>query len=315
MVGIVLGTAAAQAFAADRVVLVSWDGIRRERLDALLHWQPGSEAAKACPQSRQETIMPELCNGEWSCLSALCRFQIIDSHVVEGKPLTRPQHAQMLSGYGPPETGVIANAGKRSLPPGYTIYERIKAVRPEVKTVHIAGRKFVGSGIIRWASDAGALDLDQRRGGRDNYTGAGTTEKFVEALDFVGNDPFFIFVHYKAADVVGHRAGDKRPSYSEAIVQNDLQLGGILDSLQERGLLNSTEIYVTTDHGFDGIFHTSSEKSWVTTTFLASRNPNLRSGPASVLDVTPTILSTLGVSMGSFTPPYRGVDMNLGPHP
>jgi arylsulfatase A-like enzyme len=98
-------------------------------------------------------------------------------------------------------------------------------------------------------------------------------------------------------------------------VQNDLQLGAIEDVLHSRALLDSTEIYVTTDHGFDGIFHTSSEKDWVTDTFFASRNPNLRSGPASVLDVVPTILSTFGVSSTPFDPPYRGVDLNLGPIP
>jgi predicted AlkP superfamily pyrophosphatase or phosphodiesterase len=221
----------------------------------------------------------------------------------------------MLTGYGPLETGEITQSGKRSVPPGMTVYERIAAARPEVKTVHIAGRKFVGRGIIRWARYDEALDLDMRRGGRDNYTGDNTTDQFLSALDFVGTSPFFLFVHYKAADVVAHRVGDGSKQYREAIVQNDQQLGAVMDMLAARGLLSSTEILVTTDHGFEGIFHVNLEKPTIVNTWLASRTSALGSGPATVLDVTPTILDLLDISMTNADPPYRGVSQVAQPAP
>jgi hypothetical protein len=294
------------AAAADRVVLISWDGIRADVLRELLEWQPLGETPEACPAVRHTVKMPIECNGYLTCLPALCNFQIINSAVVEGKPLTRPQHAQMLSGYGPAETGEITNAGKLSLPPGFTIYERIHASRPELFNVHIAGRKFVGQGIIRWAVDAGAVDLDLRRGGRDNYTGIATTARVVTALDTVGDTPFFMFVHYKAADVIGHRAGDRGRPYREAIIQNDIQLEAVLNLLAARELLPTTEVFVTTDHGFHGIFHLKQDDPAIMETWFASLRHNLDTSIGSVLDVTPTILTTLDISVSSAVPPYRG---------
>ena len=280
----------AEAIAADRIMLVSWDGIRHDVLNELLQWQPLGETPENCPAVRHAPRVPTECNGYLTCLSTLCNFQIIGSSVVEGKPLTRPQHAQMLSGYGPAETGDITNAGKLSLPPGFTIYERIQAARPELFNVHIAGRKFVGQGIIRWAVDAGALDMDLRRGGRDDYTGINTTARVVTALDAVGASPFFMFVHYKAADVIGHSAGDRGRPYREAIIQNDVQLGEVMNLLSTRELLPTTEVFVTTDHGFHGIFHLKEDDPAIIDTWFASLRHNLLpTSVGSVLDVTPTM--------------------------
>jgi hypothetical protein len=297
------------ATAADRVVLISWDGIRRDILQELLQWQEIGETPEACPSARHEPVMPTECNGYLTCLPALCNFQIIDSAVTEGKPLTRPQHAQMLSGYGPAETGEITNAGTRGMPPGYTVYERIAAARPEVFTAHIAGRKFVGKGIIRWAVKSGALKLDMRRGGRDSYTGINTTKRVMQALDTIADSPFFLFIHYKAADVLGHTVGDGSKQYREAIRQNDNQLGAVLQLLINRDLLPTTEIYVTTDHGFHGIFHVNPEDPAITQTWFASLRQDLGLVHNSVLDVTPTVLTTLGIPLDSASPPYRGASL------
>ena len=294
------------AVAGDHVVLISWDGIRREVLQELLEWQPIGQTPQACPSARHEPVMPTECNGYLTCLPTLCNFQIIDSAVTEGKPLTRPQHAQMLSGYGPSETGEITNAGTQGLPPGYSIYERIAAARSDVYTVHIAGRKFVGMGIIRWASQSGALRLDMRRGGRDDYTGINTTERVIDALDAIADSPFFLFVHYKAADVVGHSVGEGSKQYREAIIQNDVQLGEVLKLLIDRDLLPTTEVFVTTDHGFHGIFHVNSEDPAITQTWFASLRHDLGLVGGSVLDVTPTMLSALGIPLDNAFPPYRG---------
>lgn len=306
VVAALLLVAAPCAQANDGVVLVSWDGTQRATLNELLEWQPLGEDPRPCPNAKHDPVMPTECNGHLTCLPALCNFQIIDSAVTEGKPMTRPQHAQLLSGYGPEETGEITNAGVRSLPPGMSIYERIKDARPDIFTVHIAGRKFVGRGIIRWARDAAALDVDLDRGGPDDYTGANTTRIAVDTLDEIGDAPFFMFIHYKAADVSGHVNGSKSEQYREAIVQNDLQLQGVLDALMERDLLPTTEVFVTTDHGFYGIFHLDRTNPDVVNTWFASLRHNLIATQASNLDVTPTVLTQLGVPLDTIVPPYRG---------
>jgi predicted AlkP superfamily pyrophosphatase or phosphodiesterase len=124
--------------------------------------------------------------------------------------------------------------------------------------------------VVRWASESGALDLDLRRGGRDEYTGDNTTDQVVIGLDFIGTSPFFLFIHYKAADVVAHRSGDAGKQYREAIIENDGQLGAVMQMLTQRGLLSTTQIFVTTDHGFSGIFHVNKDLPEVAQTWLAS---------------------------------------------
>jgi hypothetical protein len=259
--------------------------------------------------------MPTVSGEFLTCMPNLATFQLLSSCVLEGKPLTRPQHAQMLTGYGPLQTGVIANAGKKRVPPGLAIYERIDAAREDVMTVHIGGHKFTGKGITKWSRKNGALDLSIRRGGRDRYSGAGTTERVVEALDVVGDRPFFMFVHFKGADVLAHRAGHKSVPYREAMIQNDVQLGAIMDILDQRGLLDTTEVLVTTDHGFEGIFHVNPDDPNITKTWLGSMRPILMDTAATVQDVTPTVLNLLDISFDDADPPYPGRSLLAGPLP
>jgi hypothetical protein len=300
---------AASAHAADRVLLVSWDGVRRDVLHELLEWQPIDAAPEVCPHANRAGEIPTPC-GQWlTCLPNLCRFQIIDSSDVEGKPLTKPQHAQMLTGYGPQETGDIANSGIVPVPPGMTIYERLAASRPDVVTAHPAGLKYIGRSVVGNALESGALTLMLRRGSYDHprFTGANTTERAVEGFDYLyGSPSFFFFIHYKTADVVGHSSGDRSRAYREAIIANDDQLGRLLDQLSERAMLDGTRVYVTTDHGFDGIFHVNLDNVTVAQTWFASHDFDLAPAPATLLDVTPTILDAFGVDLALFTPPYRG---------
>ena len=76
--------------------------------------------------------------------------------------------------------------------------------------------------------------------------------------------------------------------------------------MQSRGILEGTEVFVTTDHGFDGNVHTNPLAESNMRTWFASRNKNL-TGPAVILDVTPTMLDALGIDISTANPPYRGV--------
>ncbi|HXC49876.1 MAG TPA: alkaline phosphatase family protein [Candidatus Limnocylindrales bacterium] len=298
------------ADAADRVVLVSWDGVRRDVLHELIEWQPFDAAVpEPCPSANRQPERPVRC-GQWlTCMPNLCRFQIVDSSDVEGKPLTKPQHAQMLTGYGPRETGDITNAGTVAVPAGMTIYERLAEARPEVVTVHLGGLKYIGRSVIGNALDSGALGLSLKRGSYDHprFTGANTTERVPQGLEFINNSTsFFYFIHYKTADVVAHNASDRSDSYREAIIANDTQLGRLLDLFDDFGVLDGTKVFVTTDHGFDGNSHVNLQNITVAQTWLASRDFDLMDGPATLLDVTPTVLDAFGIDAAQFTPAYRG---------
>jgi hypothetical protein len=251
--------------------------------------------------------MPERCGEYWSCLPNLCRFQVIDSWDSEGKPLTKPQHAQMLTGYSPKTTGVYRNSGAASVPEGYTIYERLKAARgPELKTIHIAGRKYVGMGVTGKAERNGAIDENARRGGPDNRTGVNTTERALPLIEKYAGGPFFFFVHYKEADVTAHLSSVDSAAYREALIHVDRELGVLLAALDANHAMPETSVIVTSDHGFTGRFHVSRDTTNLET-FIAALNMDLDSArSAKLLDVTPTIFDYFGVATGNFSPRLEG---------
>ena len=191
---IVAGSASIAPAATDRVLLVSWDGVGRDVIEELLQWQPLGDEPIACPAKRWAATMPVQCGEVLTCLPSLCRFQLVSSWDSEGKPLTRPQHAQMLSGYGPGTTGVERNAGSSSLPPGYTLYEHLaEYFGPGHQNGHIAGRKYVSRGIVRWADQSEALDVNLRRGGPDGRTGTNTTKRALPVIADFASEPFSAF--------------------------------------------------------------------------------------------------------------------------
>jgi len=295
------------AHAADKLMLVSWDGASRHVVRELLSYQPSSEAPRACPAQRFAPVMPQRCGEFWSCLPNLCRFQVIDSWDSEGKPLTKPQHAQMLTGYSPQTTGVFRNSGAASVPAGYTIYERLKIGRgPELKTIHIAGRKYVGMGVTRKAERGGAIDENARRGGPDRRTGVNTTARALPLIEKYAGGPFFFFVHYKEADVTAHLSSVDSASYREALIQVDRELGVLLEALDANHAMPATAVIVTTDHGFTGRFHVSRDATNLET-FIAALNLQIDdSRLAKLLDVTPTILDYFGVATTQVDPPLEG---------
>lgn len=299
--------ASTAANAADKLMLVSWDGASRHVVRELLHYQPVSETPIACPAQRFTAVMPQPCGEYWSCLPNLCQFQVIDSWDSEGKPLTKPQHAQMLTGYSPNTTGVFRNSGAASVPVGYTIYERLKAARgPELKTIHIAGRKYVGMGVTRKAQRNGAIDENARRGGPDKRTGVNTTQRAVPLIAKYAGGPFFFFVHYKEADVTAHLQSVDSAAYREALILIDRELGVLVAALDAHHAMPETSVIVTTDHGFTGRFHVSRDTTNLET-FVAALNLDLdETVSAKLLDVTPTVLDYFGVDMTGLTPPLEG---------
>lgn len=308
----VLGSAAVPlpAGATDKVLLVSWDGVGRRAIRRLVQWQDIDEAPRACPNRRHAPRFPVACGGYLTCLPTLCGFQIIDSWDSEGKPLTRPQHAQMLSGYSPKTTGVSRNNGLSRLPEGLSIYERLRAaLGPALKTVHVAGPKYVSRGVVRYAQRSGAIDYLGRRGGPDRRSGANTTARFVPMLEAAAIGPFFAFVHYKEADVTGHESGADNDAYHEAIVLMDEQLAQLIATLGRVRVAEDTLVLVTTDHGFDGRFHVAREPQ-ILETWIAARNGSLRTDVAAkLLDVTPTVLDAFGVDVSGIAPPLEGTSL------
>ena len=127
-------------------------------------------------------------------------------------------------------------------------------------------------------------------------------DKALEMLEKYGRRPFFFFVHFAEVDHAGHGHGEKSPEYDNAIISGDTQLGRILDKLTELGLREKTLIYATADHGFDidRTGHGLAPYVWLAT----NDRQVMRNGARA--DITPTILSRLGVDAPGLQPALDG---------
>jgi hypothetical protein len=291
-------------------ILISWDGTRADVLRELLRWQPIDEMPQQCPSRLFPARMPEACGEYWSCLPRICNFQFVDSHVAEGRTLTRPQHAIMLTGEPSEVTTITRNNGASNMPQGITIYERLAAAfGPHFHFAHVGDMKYTVSGILEWPRREGLLPHGYilGRGGPDRYTGTSSNARLIPKLHEFAPNPFFIFQHQKGPDWSAHVGGDGDISYREAIMEADARLGEVLDELQALGIADSTLVLVTTDHGFNGNVHLGWRKPTVARTWIASSAYNLECfARGSVLDVVPTLLESFGIDLSTINSDLPG---------
>lgn len=292
------------------VVLVSWDGARYDILQELMHWQPLSEAPKMCPGNDfTPARMPQACGDYWSCLPAICKFDIIESHTVAGKTLTRVQHATMLTGNPPEQTTISTNNGNSSVPVGMTIYERLHAVLgDEVQFAHVGSHRYTVRGILRWVQNSLIPEDSIRTRGRpDRFTGTGSNDNFLPLLQNFAGKPFFAFLHQKGIDMAGHGIGDRSQQYRIAMIATDDRLQEMLDEIERLGLSERTHVFVTTDHGFWHNQHLGGVRPVIGRTWFAAQKDKLLCYKrGNMLDVVPTILATFGIDPSTSLPAMPG---------
>jgi len=117
-----------------------------------------------------------------------------------------------------------------------------------------------------------------------------------------GNQPFFLFVHFADIDSQGHLFGENSKQYNDALISCDKWTGRILAELSALGLSDTTQVYVTADHGFD-----EGEKNHARapSVFLVTNDPAVKRGGRRT-DIAPTIYRRLGIDGESFSPPLTG---------
>jgi hypothetical protein len=127
----------------------------------------------------------------------------------------------------------------------------------------------------------------------------------LELLDKYKDKPFFFFVHFAEVDHAGHKYGENSKEYNDALISNDLWTGKIMDKVRELGLADTTQFYVTADHGFDEDGKTHRFAPYV---FLATNNKAV-SHDGRRQDIAPTILEAFGLDLASYQPPLDGLSL------
>jgi hypothetical protein len=299
----------AQIAGYQRVILVSWDGIRRDTLLELLDADP------AAPCWRDGDVFPVptgRLNGSgepgYTCLPALAGikpagaletspaygpFQIFAAHTTnDGETYTKPQHASMFTGYDVLDHGLIGNKTAARIVPGITLYERLMDAFDPVtptgrngfvfRTHHSADRKYIGSSIYYWAKRSRALQVTTSHGletpgnpGAIKHATKSFAKWRADAIAHGLPDPgFFMFLHFKYPDTSGHVNGDGSRQYRQAIIQTDERLYQLFELLRQYGWTDAAVI-VTTDHGFNGVYHSRNAGRDVINTWIAAHNVQL----------------------------------------
>jgi len=278
------------------VILISVDTLRADHLSC---YQPG------------RTPTPHI--------DALATSGTLFSQVSAPVPLTLPSHVAMFTSMYPFANGVEDNG----VPFGAG-----ETVATVLKNAGYRTAAFVGGFVLdrRFGLNRGfdlydsPFDLHKKTVtdvGDLKRPGAQVAAAARHWLDQNGNSPFFLFLHlydlhtpYDLPPGPQPRGGEK--GYAAELTYVDGVVGDFLAYLEGRGLLNTTLVVFTSDHGEGLGDHSESTHGY----FLYEstlrvpliirwprgwkRPPQDRiDEPASLLDIAPTILDTLGLPRAS----------------
>jgi arylsulfatase A-like enzyme/Flp pilus assembly protein TadD len=225
-------------------------------------------------------------------------------------PLTLPAHASLLTGLEPPAHGVRHNSIHRLEAGLPTLAERMR-------DAGYATAAFVGALVLdrRFGLDRGFDLYDDRTSGRVS-AGTGyaerTADEVVEAaLGWLeaAPDRFFLWVHFYDPHMAykppaGFASAFASNPYAGEIAFVDAEIGRLLRAIQARWGEGGLLVVATSDHGESLGEHGEATHSY-TIYEATQRVPLLLSGPglqpgtvapgpASLLDVAPTILAWVG---------------------
>jgi arylsulfatase A-like enzyme len=158
---------------------------------------------------------------------------------------TGPGNAAMTTGLGYEGMGNWTNDDPHPIPDGRTLWEWFKARGYVTGMVSSKDEPF-------WPNTT----LNNARGEIDYWKVSRQPQSWVtdNALAFIraqAGGRFFLWIHYREPDSIGHGLGENSPEYSQGLVVDDQEFGRLVAELRASGILGQTVLILTTDHGFN----------------------------------------------------------------
>lgn len=248
-------------------------------------------------------------------LDRLAKRSVVFERAYCPVPLTLPSHASILTGLYPPEHG-LRNNGQGALPSGLpTLATELQAAGYETGAfvaAFVLEKKF---GLSRGFStyDDDLSRADESLHGHHRYRAA--NHVIDAALDWIRprtKKPFFSWIHlfdpHYPYLTHANRFGNKFAGqpYDAELAYVDTELGRLIASLDQSGVLDQTAIVIVGDHGESLGEH--GERSHSMTVYDAtlrvpllisvpggSRPGHRVTEPVSLVDLCPTVLDCLGL--------------------
>jgi len=311
------------------VVIIGWDGAQRDHLHEMI---ARNEVPNLMALAKQGALVAiDVVTGATDTKAGWA--QIVSGYAPEKTGVYSNKNYQSIPvGYtiferveerfGPENIATIAVVGKSgnvgAAPPGRIPLEQFEKKMARQKkidkkqpgkggfqgldVVEEDGKKFVETPAQPHYNASLAMDL---------FTNAvGENEKVaklaLENLEKCRDKPFVMFVHFWDPDHTGHAHGENSQQYTDAIKDDDMWTGKIVEKLKELGLYEKTLIYIAVDHGFN---EGEQGHSYAPYVFLATNDPAVtRDGVRE--DIAPTILKHLGFELSKIEPPLDGIPLD-----
>ncbi|MBU1701119.1 MAG: sulfatase-like hydrolase/transferase [Candidatus Eisenbacteria bacterium] len=257
-------------------------------------------------------------------IDAFARDGIRFKNTVSAVPMTLPSHCSMMTGIYPLVHGVHDNLSYRLHDSATTLAEILRE------------HGYDTAGII------GSFVLDSRFGIQQGFTlyndrlnsslaadkSSGSERKAQEVtrlaeayLQKSHNRPFFLFLHYydphdSYLPPEPYASAHPGRPYDGEIAYTDHCIGEVLDKLKELEIYDSSLIIITADHG-EGLreheelvhgyyIYQSTLRVPLMIKPPHASNPRELDGPASLIDIPPTILGQLGLEIPEI---MQGIDL------
>jgi predicted AlkP superfamily pyrophosphatase or phosphodiesterase len=292
-----LGAAPAKA-RAERVIIVSIDGLRPDAIDAAGAGTLRALIARGAYCPTAQTIRPSV---------------------------TLPSHTSMLTGLGAERHQVYWNSYRAGYLPYPTVFSVVAQCGGECamlfskdKFHFLANPKCVAfiygppppdrappPEDYRDPAQQETLLLRQREAALHPDERHTTADDLARVFSSVWTAKVFAltFLHFREADEKGHRKGWMSPEYLEAIGSIDRALSAVVATVEKHGGFERTALIVTADHGGSGWDHywffIPGKAEHMTIPWICV-GPGIPAGlkierPVSITDTTPTALAFLGL--------------------
>jgi hypothetical protein len=215
------------------LIIVIWDGTQRAHLQEMLT-SSRLPNLQALAQANGGLFLPFI-------RSATCQPGGGDGYRTE----TGPANSAIATGLGYPGMANWQNSEPHPIPDGLTLWEWFDARGYVTGIISSKDQDFWPHSPLRNARP----EIEYWKVGAEPQTWV--TDTALKFLSDYAPCRFFVWVHYKEPDTLGHQFGENSAQYSASLEVNDQQLARLIDGLREHSIEGSTLLIVTTDHGFD----------------------------------------------------------------
>lgn len=199
---------------------------------------------------------------------------------------TLPSHASMLSGVGAAAHGLWWNSYQSAR--GFI---HVPTIFSAAHARGLSTAMIVGKPKLRHIALPGAVDHYER----PSYLCGGVAKRAAEY--FAASKPDLLFVHFSDPDEFGHSHGWLSPEYMRAVHAADTCLTTVLAAIDASGLVDTTLVIVTADHGGHGQKHSDGRVAVDRQIPWIVRGPGVAQG--AVLDQTVETVDTAATALAA----------------